>query len=196
MIYIIIVQFSVQAIPVLVLPQERTTGLGCIPEGRNVSYQCTVTDTTNPPIGSTVWGGDAFQCPSTANQIRLPHSQFNSPVPLTCGSFSARAVGVDGINYVSQLSLTAASELNGTTLFCSLSDTEEETVSDVLTIGGESTLPYTHSKFNSVTKFSLQFSPLLLDHSQSLSPLIHPSLSVGVHPLVQWRVEWVGTCLV
>ena len=126
---------SVQALPRLVLPEERTTGLGCVPEGRTVSYQCTVTDTSNPPVASTVWGGSAFQCPSTSNQIRLPHSQFNSLVTSTCGSLRARAVGVNGSDFVSQLSLTATSELNGTTLTCSLSDTVES-VSDILAIGG------------------------------------------------------------
>ena len=120
-------------------PEERTTGLGCIPERRNVSYQCTVTDTTNPPIGSTTWSGSAFQCPSIANQISLPHSQFSSRVSSTCGSLRATALETNGSNYVSQLSLTATSLLNGTTLSCSLSDTE--IVSDVLVIGGESISP-------------------------------------------------------
>ena len=33
-----------QATTGLVLPVERTTGLGCIPEGNTVSYECTVND--------------------------------------------------------------------------------------------------------------------------------------------------------
>ena len=61
----------------LVLPEERTTGLGCTPEGRTVSYQCTVTDPTNPPIGSTIWRGSAFSsCLESSLQIALVHSLY------------------------------------------------------------------------------------------------------------------------
>ena len=119
----------------LVLPEERTTGLGCIQVGRNVSYQCTVTDTSNPPIASTVWSGSAFQCPSTSNRISLSHSQFISMSTSTCGSLMAMALEVNGTNYVSQLILTATTELNGTTISCFLSGVTE-IGSDELIIGG------------------------------------------------------------
>ena len=118
------------------LPQERTTGLGCIPEGRNVSYQCTVTDPTNPPIGLTVWLGSAFQCSGSSNQILLPHSQFAEQVAATCGSLKAMGVEVNESNYVSQLSFTAFLELNGTTLSCFLGGLTE-IGTDVLVIGGK-----------------------------------------------------------
>ena len=119
------------------LPEERTTGLGCIPEGRTVSYQCTVTDTTNPVIGSTVWTGSAFQCPGTSNQISLPHSQFSigQGTPVACGSLIAMAMDVNGNNYTSQLSLSASTDLNGTTISCFLGS-RTEVGSDVLITGG------------------------------------------------------------
>ena len=104
------------------LPQERTTGLGCIPEGRTVSYQCTVADTTNPLVGSTIWSGSAFhdQCPSSSNRINIPHIQFSEMRTFSCGTLMGRAVEVDGSNFVSQLNLTASIELKGSTLLCSL----------------------------------------------------------------------------
>ena len=120
------------------LPQERTTGLGCIPEGRTVSYQCTVTDPTNPPIGSTIWSGSAFQdqCPSASNQINIPHSQFNEMRTLSCGTLMGRAVEVDGSNFVSQLNLTASIELRGTTLLCSLGGLSSTVRMDNISVGG------------------------------------------------------------
>ena len=102
------------------LPEERTTGLGCIPVGRNISYQCTVNDTSDPLIGSTVWSGSAFHCPRTSNQISLLHIQFEDMKPGSCGTLRATALKVSGSNYVSQLNLTATNELNGKTLVCSL----------------------------------------------------------------------------
>ena len=122
--------------PTLVLPEERTTGLGCITEGRNISYQCTVTDTSNPPIRSTVWSGSAFRCPGSANEINLPHGQFDelkmSGLP-SCGALRTTSLKVNGSNYESQLSLTAAFALNGTTISCSLGSLTEE---DTIIVGG------------------------------------------------------------
>ena len=110
--------------------------LGCIPEGMNISYQCTVNDTSEPPIGSTVWRGSAFFCPDTLNQISLPHSQFNKFVTSSCGGLRAVAVGLDRGSYVSQLSLMAVTGLNGSTLSCSLSGMFQ-IGSDILKIGSK-----------------------------------------------------------
>ena len=117
------------------LPQERTTGLGCIPEGRSVSYQCTVSDPTNPPIGSTVWRSDALLCPGTSNRISLSHYQFTELEIPSCGPLRAKALGVNGTNYLSQLNLTGTTDLNGTTLSCLLSDLTK-IGSDIITVGG------------------------------------------------------------
>ena len=116
------------------LPEEETTGLGCIPEGRNVTYQCTVNDTSS--VGSTVWSGSAFQCPDNSNQINLLHNQFDekSGVLPSCGTLRTTSLRVnEGSNYVSQLSLTATTELNGTTISCSFGNSAEE---DAITLGG------------------------------------------------------------
>ena len=109
----------------LVLPVERTTGLGCIPVGRNVSYECTATDPLNPPVASTVWLGTAFNCPSaiatTNNRIGLAHEQFLTGVTTgVCGGLSAMSTGFSGSNFSSILTLTATDELNGMTVLCTL----------------------------------------------------------------------------
>ena len=81
--------------PGLELPTERVTGLGCIPEGRSVSYQCTV---SNNGLAATVWQGSAFNCTSSSfsakNQITLLHSRYSAPMGVMgiCGDFSAMSV--------------------------------------------------------------------------------------------------------
>ncbi len=106
------------------LSVERTTGLGCIPEGITVSYECTVTDTSVPPIGSTVWQGSVFTCASS--EISLRHSSFEpNGVSDVCGDLSAMSVEVSGNEYPSRLTLTAAAELNGMTIECTLSSVVE-----------------------------------------------------------------------
>ena len=37
----------------LALPKERPTGLECVPEGKTVSYECTVNDPTGWEVPST-----------------------------------------------------------------------------------------------------------------------------------------------
>ena len=127
-----------QASPGLVLPVERTTGLGCISEGRTVSYECTVTDPTDPPIGSTVWQGSAFtDCPGRSSRISLSHPLFEpNRESGSCGSVSAMSVGVSGNNYTSRLTLTATAGLNGTIIECTLSGSVV-VGSDTLKTGGE-----------------------------------------------------------
>ena len=135
----------VQGNPDLELPEERTTGLGCIPEGSTVSYQCTVSDTSNPLIGSTLWNGTAFHCPLSSNQINLPHIQFTNMLTASCGTLTATSLKVIGNNYVSQLSLTATMELNGRTLLCSLGGLAI-IGSDVIPVGGWCYMhAYTHA---------------------------------------------------
>ncbi len=107
-----------QATPGLVLPVERTTGLGCIPEGVTVSYECTVTD--DDGSRSTIWRGSAFNCPSSASRIILIHFEPNGESG-ACGDLSAMSVGVSGDNYTSRLTLTATAGLNGMTVECSRS---------------------------------------------------------------------------
>ena len=121
----------------LVLPEERTIGQGCITAGKNISYQCTVTDPTEPPIGLTIWSGSAFKCSGTSNKILLQHFRFLELMPTSCGSLSAMALEVDGNSYLSQLSFTAFTELNGKNISCSLSDDMTVIGSDTLIVGGK-----------------------------------------------------------
>ncbi len=129
-----------QASPGLVLPVERTTGLGCIPEGRIVSYECTVTDPLDPPVASTVWLGTAFNCPSQAgslnNRITIPHNQVLSGSTGGCSSLSAMSIGFNENDYTSRLSLTATNDLNGLTIICTLSDVVI-VGNDTIIVGGE-----------------------------------------------------------
>ena len=121
------------------MPVERTTGLGCIPEGRLVRYECTVTDFNNPPVASTVWLGTAFNCPSdsvtTNNQITLPNSRVRRAAG-ACGRLFAMSIGFNENNYTSRLNLTATNDLNGMTVLCTLSRVNE-VGNDTIKIGGE-----------------------------------------------------------
>ena len=121
----------------LVLPEERTIGQGCITAGKNISYQCTVTDPTEPPIGLTQWSGSAFKCSGTSDRIQLQHSEFHETMPTSCGSLRAMALEVEGNRYLSQLSFTASTELNGKNISCSLSDDMTVIGSDTLIVGGK-----------------------------------------------------------
>ena len=115
------------------LPAERSTGLGCIPEGRTVSYNCTVTDTSDPPIGTTVWQGSAFT--RTMSEISFRHSSFE-PNEMSCGNLSAMSVGVNGNEYTSRLTLTATTELNRRNINCTLSSIVD-VGSDPIKTGGK-----------------------------------------------------------
>ena len=132
--YIIILSTTdlVQAAPGLVLPEERTTGLGCIPEGRNVSYQCTVDG-----VVLTVWTRSAFTCPAASDSVVLLHSLFTLPggVSDSCGGLTAMSVGVNGTEYTSRLTLTATAELNGRMISCNI-DGSELIGSDIIRVGG------------------------------------------------------------
>ena len=92
--------------------------------GEVVNYTCTVVDTSNPPIGFSVWRGTAFNCPVSSNGIFLIHSLFNtSGVSGTCnnGAITAESVGVVDSCYTSRLMVTVSVALNGTTVECTLS---------------------------------------------------------------------------
>ena len=93
--------------------------------GEVVNYTCTVVDpTSNPPIGSSLWRGTAFNCPTSSNEISLGHSSFNtsgaSP-SCTNGAITAESVGVVDNCYTSRLMVTVSPALNGTTVECTLS---------------------------------------------------------------------------
>ena len=92
--------------------------------GEVVNYTCTVVDTSNPPIGSSVWRGTAFNCPTSSNEIFLRHSLFNtSGATDTCtgGAITAESVGVVDNCFTSRLMVTVSPGLNETTVECTLS---------------------------------------------------------------------------
>ncbi len=114
--------FTVETNKELVLPIDKTTGLDCILEGKNVSYVCTVNDDDGGR--STLWRGSAFNCPSSSSNavISLTHSLYEpNGVSGSCGDLSAMSVGVSGNNFTSRLTLTATAELNGMTIECTRS---------------------------------------------------------------------------
>ena len=89
-----------------------------------MNYTCTVVDTSNPPIGSSLWRGTAFNCPVSSNTISLRHSLFStSGATGTCtnGAITAESVGVVDNCYTSRLMVTVNPALNGTTVECTLS---------------------------------------------------------------------------
>ena len=94
--------------------------------GEVVNYTCTVVDTTgNPPLGSSVWRGTAFNCPTSSNEISLRHSSFStsSGATDTCnnGAMTAESVGVVDNCFTSRLMVNVSSTLNETTVECTLS---------------------------------------------------------------------------
>ena len=120
---------------VFILPEERTTGLGCIPDGTTVNYECTVMDRAMNPIGTTVWLGSAFGCSSSSNSITLLHARYTSGTNATCGDLSATSVGVVDTNYTSRLTVTANTGLDGTMISCTISNVQLEG-SDTIKVGG------------------------------------------------------------
>ena len=88
--------------------------------GEVVNYTCTVVD--NAGTGSTFWKGTAFNCPPS-NIISLAHQLFNIAGDSgTCnnGAITAESVGVVDNCYTSRLMVTVSSELNDTTVECTL----------------------------------------------------------------------------
>ena len=169
------------------LPKERTSGLGCIPEGRTVSYQCTVVDSSNPPIDVTIWIGSAISC----SEGILLHMRFRPGMNITCGPLTVMSVGVSGTEYTSRLTLTATTELNGAMINCTLSTSNGDVLigSDTIKVGAMKLLPLFHVPVTQLFRLLLETSLLAFPPTQCL-------MSVGVHLLVQWRVEWVDMCLV
>ena len=122
-----------EATPGLVLPEERTSGLGCIPEGRTVSYQCTVQGGV-----VTVWIGSAINCSHTMPpRIVLEHHLFKANgVHSSCG-LMAMSVSVNEITkeYTSRLIFTADTDLHAKTINCT-KDFSEVVGFDSIKIGG------------------------------------------------------------
>lgn len=126
-------QSTVRAVPGLVLPQEATTGLGCLPVGDTVHYICTV---DSIPAISTIWVGSALSCQASADRISLVHVDYGAGVSGVCGTANATSVSVSGSEYTSMLSLLVGSQLQGTMINCTISNID--TVgSHTIRVGGK-----------------------------------------------------------
>ena len=91
----------------------------CACPGHNAIYECTVSG-----AGTTVWGGEAFDCPGTDNVINLRHrATINSMSERECssGAITGRLIHAQpeqGL-YTSQLMVNVSSlDTNGTTIEC------------------------------------------------------------------------------
>lgn len=95
--------------------------------------------------GNTLWGGTAFNCPSTSNEIILRHSQFSEGHSGTCsnGVLMGRTIGVTNTNcYTSQLQVDVSTSLNYTTVRC----THDSINSGQMLIGNVSTIKIANGK--------------------------------------------------
>ena len=96
----------------------------CVCPGHQLRLECTVVG-----VGTTIWRGSAFDCPSSSNRIILRHSQFESGTSGGCnsGGIIARSINTtsdsDGIKYISQLiiQLDENGSLDGRTVGCGYS---------------------------------------------------------------------------
>ena len=93
----------------------------CACVGETLNYTCTIAVDPGTPTGSTVWSGSAFMC--AGNEISLIHERFDDGTPASggCngGDIVARSVGVEGMNYTSELDVTVRDGLNGRAINCS-----------------------------------------------------------------------------
>lgn len=91
--------------------------VNCSCPGEILTYTCNINGG-----GTTLWGGSAFDCSSTSNEIRLRHSQFATPgTSGTCNNnaMRARSVGVvNNVCYISELSVTVSSAFNNSMIRC------------------------------------------------------------------------------
>ena len=86
---------------------------------------------------STIWRGTAFNCSNIGNMISLIHSQYGMSISQSCsnGALVGEGIGNIGIDYTSQLSVTANSDLNGTVIECVRSPSIV-IGSDIILVGG------------------------------------------------------------
>ena len=82
---------------------------------------CTVEDENGRSI--TLWDGSAFmsQCPGSADQIVLLHSQFAGRQPIECGDrISVVPINQVFQNYTLNATITVSTSNNGSSMRCSV----------------------------------------------------------------------------
>ena len=114
----------------------------CICPGRSLQITCSVVG-----LGSTVWEGTTFDCPSSENKISLFHTGFatNSSVGSCNDGITARGLSVSGQNcFLSEVTIIPSSATNGQTVTCNYDNGETSmpigTVTVNLTTGKRSVL--------------------------------------------------------
>ena len=86
----------------------------CTCEGYNVTYQCTVVGQ-----GATIWGGSAFRCSSTNNEITLFNTdRMGESRKCNDGKISGFSLTAENNSYTSQLNVLVSSEMIGRTIGC------------------------------------------------------------------------------
>ena len=92
----------------------------CVCPGDTLTFNCEVID--GGDIGITIWTGTAFDCHDRNNEIALLHGSFKSPngtySECNNGAIVAQSLGVEGINYTSQLTVKITSDMKGKTIMC------------------------------------------------------------------------------
>ena len=119
---------------------EVPANVNCVCPEETLTYTCNIVGG-----GNTLWGGTAFTCPSTSNEIILRHSQFSEGHAGSCsnGALMARSIGVTNTNcYTSQLQVFVTISLNNTTIQC----THDSIDSGQILIGSVSTIIITSGK--------------------------------------------------
>ena len=89
---------------------------GCICEGHNVTYECTVSGN-----GATIWTGTAFDCASANNELIIFHSTNDtSEMSTYCNNeaITVHAIRAENNSYTSQITIQISDEFNGTTVIC------------------------------------------------------------------------------
>ena len=105
-----------------------TISLSCVCPGDVLTYTCTIIGG-----GNTEWGGSAFDCPDSSDQIILRHSQYTTEGGTfgNCNNnnIQARSVGVVDNSYTSQLNVTLNGNFpNNATVTCThISNDQGET---------------------------------------------------------------------
>ena len=91
----------------------------CICDGGNVTFRCSVSGGV-----FTVWKGSLLERECQSQGIALRHNDFPSgTVMMSCGNAQAFAIS-GGDSFVSELTLTAVSEMNGGYMQCAVDDGE------------------------------------------------------------------------
>ena len=87
----------------------------CACPNQNLTFQCTITGD-----GATIWGGSAFSCAGSGNEIILRHNSFAIGTSKECngGAIFGQSLVVQSDQYTSQLFVNVSTELNSRTVRC------------------------------------------------------------------------------